>query len=114
MLNNYYKSDISVPMNTINTEDVEFAILSYKYPSEIAHNFLHLYGAADMHKTIYRRNEGKIRTLEKLFPDEIMHDPYAKNIWNLEISDYTEYLIGWTEELDPGYESLMTDKMINF
>ncbi len=114
MLNNYFKSDISVQMNTTNTDDVEFAILSYKYPSEIAHNFLHLYGAADMHKTIYRRSENKIRTLEQLFPDEIMHDPYAKDIWDLEISDYTKFLIGWTEELDPDYESLMTDKMINY
>jgi hypothetical protein len=114
MLNNYYKSDISVQLNTTNTEDVEFAIVSYKYPSEIAHNFLHLYGAADMYETIYRRNDNKIRTLEKMFPDEIMQDPYGKDIWDLEISDYTKYLIGWTDELDPDYESLMTDKLINF
>ena len=114
MLNNYFKSDISVQMNTTNTEDVEFAVVSYKYPSEIAHNFLHLYGAADMYETIYRRSDNKIRTLEKLFPEEIMQDPYGKDIWELEISDYTMYLIGWTDELDPDYESLMTDKLMNF
>ena len=114
MMNNYFRTDISVQMNTTNTNDVEFAVVSYKYPSEIAHNFLHLYGAADMYKTVYRQNENKIRTLQELFPDELMLDPYGKNIWNLEISDYTRYLIGWTDEMNPEYEPLMTDRAMNF
>lgn len=109
MVNNYYKSDISVQMNTTNTEDVEFAIVSYKYPSEIAHNLLHLYGAADMYNTIYRQNDKKIRFLESEFPDEIMQDPYGKNIWDLNISSYTKYLIGWTHQIDYKYESYLTD-----
>lgn len=46
MVNNYFKDDISLQINTMNTDDVEFAIVSYKYPAEIAHNILHLYGAA--------------------------------------------------------------------
>jgi hypothetical protein len=109
MVNNYYKTDISVQMNTMNTEDVEFAIVSYKYPSEIAHNLLHLYGAADMYRTIFRDNTKKIRFLESEFPDEIMQDPYGKNIWTLEISSYTKYLIGWENEIDYRYESYLTD-----
>jgi hypothetical protein len=109
MVNNYYKTDISVQMNTTNTEDVEFAIVSYKYPSEIAHNLLHLYGAADMYNTIYRKNLKKIKFLESEFPDEIMQDPYGKNIWNLNISSYTKYLIGWTSKIDYKYEPYLTD-----
>jgi hypothetical protein len=109
MVNNYYKTDISVQMNTMDTEDVEFAIVSYKYPSEIAHNLLHLYGAADMYRTIFRNNTKKIRFLESEFPDEIMQDPYGKNIWFLEISNYTKYLIGWENEIDYRYESYLTD-----
>jgi hypothetical protein len=114
MLNNYYKSDISIQMNTMNTDDVEFAVVSYKYPAEIAHNFLHLYGAADMYPTIYRKNEKKIRFLQNEFPEEIMLDPYGKNIWDLDISEYTKYLIGWTDRIDPGYEPYLTDKIVNF
>jgi hypothetical protein len=114
MLNNYFRSDISVQMNTTNTNDVEFAVVSYKYPSEIAHNLLHLYGAADMYKTIYRKNENKISTLQDLFPDEVMLDPYGKNIWDLEVSDYTQYLIGWSDEMNPEYEPLMVDRAMNF
>jgi hypothetical protein len=109
MVNNYYKTDISVAMNTMSTQDVEFAIVSYKYPSEIAHNLLHLYGAADMYRTIYRQNDKKIKFLESEFPDEIMRDPYGKNIWSLEISSYTKYLIGWTNEIDYRYEAYLTD-----
>ncbi|KPK87930.1 MAG: hypothetical protein AMS27_00830 [Bacteroides sp. SM23_62_1] len=114
LLNNYYKSDISVQMNTMNTDDVEFAVVSYKYPTEIAHNFLHLYGAADMYPTLFRKNEKKIRFLQNEFPDEIMQDPYGKNIWDLEISEYTKYLIGWTDEIAARYEPYLTDKMMNF
>ncbi|MBN1186020.1 MAG: hypothetical protein JXB49_27310 [Bacteroidales bacterium] len=114
MVNNYYKTDISISLNTLNTEDVEFAIVSYKYPAEIAHNFLHLYGAADMYETPYRKNDKKIEVLQKLFPNEIMLDPYAKNIWDLEISEYTKYLIGWSNSIAPLYEDLLVDKSLSF
>jgi len=109
MVNNYYRTDISAAMNTMTTEDVEFAIVSYKYPSEIAHNLLRLYGAADMYSTPFRENAKKIRFLQSEFPDEIMLDPYGKNIWSLEISSYTKYLIGWTNEIDYRYEPFLTD-----
>ena len=114
LVNNYFKSDISIPVNIFDTEDVEFAIVSYKYASEIVHNFLHLYGAADMHETVYRRQERKISMLADMYPDDIMQDPYGKAINKLELSDYTKYLIGWIDELDPELETLMTDKMLNF
>lgn len=109
MVDNYYRTDISVAMNTMNTEDVEFAIVSYKYPSEIAHNLLHLYGAADLYSTPFRQNIRKIRLLQSEFPDDIMQDPYGKNIWSLEISPYTKYLLGWTNDIDYRYEPYLTD-----
>ena len=114
MVNNYYKSDISLQINTMNTNDVEFAIVSYKYAAEIAHNFLHLYGAADLHKSLYRRNEKKIKKLAELLPNEIMQDPYAKNIQDLGISEYTRYLIGWQETIDQKWEEFFTDRSMNF
>jgi hypothetical protein len=114
LVNNYYKSDISMPVNTFTTNDIEFAIVSYKYPSEIAHNFLHLYGASDMYKTLLRRNERNIRTLKGLYPNGIMQEPFGKDLNELDISDYTRYLIGWTDELDPSLAPLMTDKRIAF
>jgi hypothetical protein len=93
---------------------VEFAIVSYKYPSEIAHYFLRLYGAADLFQTPLRKSNKKIQMAASNFPNEIMLDPYAKAIWSLEISEFTKYLIGWTNELDPRYETLLTERIGNF
>ena len=114
LVNNYFKSDISIPVNSFTTEDVEFAIVSYKYPSEIAHNFLHLFGAADMYATLLRKSERNISTLASLYPDEIMQEPYGRDLQKLYISDYTKYLIGWTDNLDHSLEPLMKDKMTLF
>ena len=110
MVNNYFRTDISFAVNTLTTEDVEFAVVSYKYPAEIANNFLRLYGAADLYETPLRTSSKKIKLANELFSNEIMQDPYAKNIWGLEISEFTKYLIGWSNELDPRYEPLLTDK----
>ena len=114
MVNNYFRNDISIALNTMNEDDVEFAIVSYKYPSEIAHNFLHLYGAADLYKTPFRKSEKKIKMAQNLFPNAIMQDPYAKSINDLEISDYTKYLIGWNLVMEPDHENLYLDKFIRY
>ncbi len=114
MLNNYFRSDISIALNTMISDDVEFAVVSYKYPSLIAHNFLHLYGAADLHKTPFRNSRRKIKLAGELFPSDIMQDPYAKNINELKISDYTKYLIGWKDEIAIEHEPLLTDRIITY
>jgi hypothetical protein len=114
LVNNYYRTDISFAVNTLTNDDVEFAIVSYKYPAEIAHNFLRLYGAADLYATPMRRSEKKIKMANEFFSNEIMQDPYAKNIWSQEISDFSKYLIGWSNELDPRYEPLLTDRLTNY
>lgn len=114
MLNNYFRTDISIPVNTYETKDVEFAVVSYKYPAEIAHNFLHLFGAADLYATPFRRNEKKIKLAEGYFPHDIMMDPYARPLQNIDIGPYTRYLIGWDKELSPEYHPLLTDKAFNY
>jgi len=114
MVNNYFKEDISVTVNTMTTDDIEFAIVSYKYPSEIAHNILALYGAAPIFKSVFRKNEKKIAFADKEFPNDIMTEPYAKNIWDLNMGAYTKYLIGWNSNLDIKYNHLLTDNIINF
>lgn len=114
MVNNYFRNDISISINTMNTDDIEFSIISYKYPSVIAHNILHLFGAADLYKTLYRRNEKKILAATDYFPDDIMQDVYARNIYSLNIGEFTKYMIGWKQDLDPAYKTLLVDKIINY
>ena len=114
MVNNYYRDDISIAINHLDTEDIEFSIVSYKYPAIIAQNILNLFGAADLSNTLYRRSEKKIRLAEEYFPDDIMQDVYAKTVSSLEVGEFTKYLIGWNTKLDPKYHTLLTDKIVNF
>jgi hypothetical protein len=114
LVNNYYKNDISICLNTFNTDNIEFAIVSYKYPAEIAHNVLALFGAAPLFKGPFRKNEKKIKMAQDLFPNDIMQEPYGKNIQRLEIGDYTKFLVGWSESLDSKYHKLLTDNYISF
>jgi hypothetical protein len=96
----------------MNNEDVEFAIVSYKYPAVIAHNILNLFGAADLCKSGFRRNEKKIEMARAFFPDDIMQDNNSQNIGSFNIGEYTRYLIGWSPEIDSKYIPLLTDKII--
>jgi len=114
LVNNYYRSDISLAINTLHNDDVEFSVVSYKYPSEIAHNFLHLYGATDLYKTPFRRSNRNLKLAAEAFPDDIMSDVYARPLRQLEMGDYTRYMIGWTEELNRQYEPLMTERFTLF
>lgn len=108
-VNNYFREDISIAINTMNTEDIEFAIVSYKYPAEIAHYFLKLFGAIDMYKSYERRSKRKIKIALDYFPDDIMQDPNNKSLGELRIGEFTKYMIGWSDELDPKYETLLQD-----
>jgi hypothetical protein len=112
MVNNYFRDDISVVVNSFNTDDVEFAIVSYKYPSEIAHNILTLYGAAPMYNSVLRKNEKKSKQMMQLFPNEIMQDPYGKDIKTLSIGDYTKYLIGWSDNINSRFHEFLTDNIV--
>ncbi len=114
LVNNYFRTDISIPVNFLDTDDIEFTVISYKYPTVLAHNILHLFGAADLFKTPYRRHEKKIERLKQLYPNDIMQDMYAKSLNNIEIGDYTQYLIGWRDNLDPDLKPYLTDKIYNF
>lgn len=109
LVNNYYRNDISITVNHLNTDDVEFSIISYKYPSVIAQNIISLFGAADLYKTVYRKNDRKIKLAYEFFPNDIMQDVYGRNFNSIEIGELTKFLIGWDKQLDPKYQCLLTD-----
>lgn len=114
MVNNYFKNDISLAINQMGNNDVEFAIVSYKYPSVIAQNILTLFGAADLSKSLYRRNEKKIKLAEQFFPNDIMGDVYGKSLETVHLGEITKYLVGWENNLDPKYQPLLTDNFAGF
>lgn len=113
-INNYYSEEISLAFDINSTDKVEFSIISFKNPSVIAHEFLHLFGAWDLYITPFDKDR-KVRKKKKLamelFPNEIMAFAY-RNIDSLEISQFTRYAIGWDNELDKKYSKLLLGKRI--
>jgi hypothetical protein len=113
-INNYYRSEISVVLHSGSRLVPEYAVVSFKDPAVIAHEFLHLFGAVDLYITPFDRKQGVIRkkaVAMKMFPKEIMAFPY-RGLHSLEISPFTQYLIGWDNELDPQYSQSLISKRI--
>lgn len=108
-VNNYFRDDISIAINTRETEDVEFAIVSYKYPAEITQYFMKLFGGVDLHKSYERKSNRKIRMAGEYFPNDIMQDVGSTNLDKLTIGSFTAYMIGWTDQLEAKYEPLLKD-----
>lgn len=106
MLNNYYKDDASCTVNIMTDEDAEYGICSTKNPSLIAHLALNLAGANSLNEEQIRVRFRYQDFVKKEFPDDVMVSP-RKHISQLEIGPFTQYMIGWTDELDPRYEKLL-------
>ncbi|MEY4604546.1 MAG: hypothetical protein RIT43_1838 [Bacteroidota bacterium] len=104
-VNNYYKDEASFAFSTSSDKNVEFAVVSYKNPSVIAHEFLHLFGAEDMYVTPFdKKIERKYHEkLSAMFPDEVMTNS-LRNLDSMQISDFTRYLIGWDKELSDNFQ----------
>lgn len=101
-INDYYSEDMSVALHTSSSISTEYAVVSFKRPAVIAHEFLHLFGALDLYKTPFERKKEDVKRkneIMKLFPTEIMAFAYRR-IDSLSISPLTKYLIGWDNELD--------------
>jgi hypothetical protein len=101
-VNNYYQEEISVAVNTESHQETEYAVVSFKKPSVIVHEFLHLFGAWDLYISPFDRKRSIIKKKEQImkeFPNEIMAFEY-RNLRTLEISNFTKYLIGWNSEMD--------------
>lgn len=101
-VNDYYSEDISLALHTSNGESPEYAIVSYKRPAVIAHEFLHLFGALDLYISPFDKKKKSLKRkaeIMKLFPNEVMAFAY-RQLDSLNISHFTKYLIGWQNELD--------------
>lgn len=112
--NNYYQEDASVVLHSAAMDKVEYGVQSYKRPSVIAHEFLHLFGALDLYITPFDDKKAAMKRKEfamKEFPDEVMAFAY-RDLDSLWISPLTEYLVGWKPQLDDRYVRMITGKKI--
>ena len=104
-VNNYFKDELSLALNTDHDKNVEYGVISFKNPAVIAHEFLHLFGAMDMYVSSLDKKirEKKIKLqMNKRFPNEVMTNS-PKSLDDLMISDFTKYLIGWHKELSSDF-----------
>lgn len=110
-INNYYTDEISVAMHTADQLNPEYAVVSFKNPGTIVHEFLHLFGALDLYISPYDNLKATIRRKSfamKEFPNEIMAFPY-RHMDSLMISPLSKYLIGWDSRLDDRYLKMLTN-----
>jgi hypothetical protein len=115
LLNNYFANEVSVTFNSSGTSDVEYSIVSFKSPSVIAHEFLHIFGAWDLYITPFDKNKKHIIKQKefamKEFPNEIMAFAY-RHIDSLDISPFTKYCIGWSNKLDENYSKMILGRQL--
>lgn len=112
MVNNYFSDDASVALHIGHDHHVEYVVQSFKDPSVIAHEFLHLFGALDLYKTPFDKGRKIKKQKEfamKEFPDEIMAFQY-RSLDSLGISELTEYCLGWKNELKKEYQQMLLGK----
>lgn len=113
-VNNYYTEETSFTLHTASDDNPEYAIVSFKHPAVIAHEFLHLFGALDLYITPFDNKKQAVKRkifAMKEFPNEVMAFAY-RNLDSLTISPFTEYLIGWKRELDEHYKQMIIGKKI--
>lgn len=111
-INNYYKDEISVALHTGDDQNPEYAIVSFKSPAVIAHEFLHLFGAIDLYVSPFekkRKARKRKEFVEKHFNNEIMAFAY-RNIDSLKIGPLTEYLISWDNKLSDEHQQMLFGK----
>jgi len=113
-INNYYTNEVSVALYTGSDYEIEYAVVSYKKPAVIGHEFLHLFGAMDLYITPFdnkKKAQKKKNLAMKEFPTEIMAFPY-RSLDSLNLSQLTRYCIGWDKQLDKRYQDMLFGKKL--
>lgn len=108
-INNHGRNDASVTLHTGDNKSPEYCVITEKRASVIAHEVLHLFGALDfyLHPGMMKFRQRKhVFQANKEFKDDIMSHP-ARDINQLDIEDLTAYLIGWRDDFDNKFNSLV-------
>lgn len=107
MLNNYYIYDSSLILNFMQDKECEYAINSGKNTNLFAAQLLSLFGAQNLNPDAYSSYQVKEIDLAKQdFPKDVMMD-YESDLFNLNIGEYTAYMIGWLENINTKYIGLL-------
>ena len=106
-VNGYFENKKSYAFHTsFGGSFVEYAIITNKNPSVIAHEFLHLFGAVDLYPNHQFSN---FNELSAKYPNEVMRVVH-KDLSKLQISPITKYFIGWQDSLDHYHTRMLFHK----
>jgi hypothetical protein len=95
-------NEIGITLNTIDNDNIECVINSYKSSSIIAYELLSLFGAEKLFYSKYGHSKKYAEFAAKEFPDDLMIDPF-RDLNGANVSQFTKYLIGWSDEIDKQY-----------
>lgn len=95
-----------IPLNTLDNDNIERVINSYKNSSVIAYEFLTLFGAEKLFYTKNGHSKKYAEFAAKEFPDDLMTDPFY-DLKKANIGAFTKYLIGWENTIDKQYHRLL-------
>jgi hypothetical protein len=99
-------------MNSITNDDVEYIVTTFQSPAVINYQVLQLFGAATMNYNNGKKKEKASKLIvEELFPDDIMAN-LGKDIQVLSLGEYTQYLIGWTNEEKDYYKNMVSERKV--
>jgi hypothetical protein len=111
MLDNYYIDDLSATLNMYSDRPSEYAISSYKYPSLMALQILTLAGAASFRPDPLKKTEKNKELAQKEFPNDITVNG-TKSLSELEIGEFTQFMIGWRSDIDNKYDKMFFTERI--
>lgn len=107
---NQYLDHIYECVNTLDKNNVEYLVTSFKSPTVIAYQVLEIFGASPMTYSSYNKDEVEAKQfMEMSYPNEIMGN-VSKNIRTLEMSPFTKYMVGWNNKYDPMYEKFVSTR----
>ncbi|MEW6467628.1 MAG: hypothetical protein AB1458_01820 [Bacteroidota bacterium] len=103
VLNSMVKEDGAVVMNRGSNKDVEYIVTSYNTSALYSFLALEEFGAIDFFSMPPETESYKIA--QQNFPSDVMVNPFKK-LGSLTVSPFTQYMIGWTKQVDKKYEVL--------
>lgn len=100
-------NNVFFSLNTLSNKTIEYGVNSFNKPSLMAFQILELFGATSFNFDVKKKRKEKImKHIDDNFPNDIMAKPF-QTLSKSTTGTVTDYLIGWTPEIDPVHQILM-------
>lgn len=105
-------SHLYLNMNSLTNDDVEYLVTTFQSPTVLAYQILQQYGAATMNYNSGKKKEKASKMIvEAQFPNDVMAN-LGKSIHQLNMGEYTKYLVGWNNVEKDYYKQLVSERKV--